>query len=149
MPFDTADTSGLAETGPTVMRTTRADIVRMYAHALDARPNEACGLFGGNGGVIDEVYLLANAEASPYNYSIDSRDQIRTLRDAESKGNEVVGCFHSHTRTDAYPSETDVRRAFYPEWIYALVSLKYEEPVLRAYRIVEGEISEIPVSVER
>jgi len=54
---------------------------------------------------------------------------------------------HSHTHTDAFPSPTDVRQAPDPTWHYVIVSLKYDLPVLRSYRIVEGEIAEEPVTV--
>ena len=134
--------------GPRKLRIARAGVHQMYAHAVDDVPNEACGMFGGAGERVDTVYSLANADESPYNYAIDSRDQIKTIRAAEDAGLDITGCYHSHTRTDAYPSPTDVAQALYPEWIYALLSLKYEEPVLRAYRIVDEKIVEIPVVVE-
>jgi proteasome lid subunit RPN8/RPN11 len=83
-------------------------------------------------------------------YRIDGRDQLAAMRAAEARGEEVVGCWHSHTHTDAYPSPTDVAQAkWYPDWLYVVVSLKYEEPVLRAYRIVDDEVTEIPVELKR
>jgi proteasome lid subunit RPN8/RPN11 len=82
-------------------------------------------------------------------YTVDSRDLLRAGRDAESRGEELVGCWHSHTHTDAYPSPTDVRQAeWYPNWIYVLVSLR-AAPTLHAYRIRGGEITEIPVALDR
>ena len=62
---------------------------------------------------------------------------------AEARGDEIVGVWHSHTHTDAYPSPTDVRLAFDPMWIYAIVSLRDEVPVLRAYRIRDAVIAEM------
>jgi proteasome lid subunit RPN8/RPN11 len=69
------------------------------------------------------------------------------MRDAESRGHEIIGVWHSHTHTDAYPSQTDVRQAVDPAWWYVIVSLKYGEPVLRAYEIRDGAITEVPVEV--
>ena len=69
------------------------------------------------------------------------------MRDAEVAGDELVGVWHSHTHTDAYPSATDVRQAVDPGWIYVLVSLKQAEPSLRAYRIRDDEITEVAVEV--
>jgi len=77
----------------------------------------------------------------------DPRDYLRSMRDAESRGHEIVGVWHSHTHTDAYPSPTDVRQAVDPAWWYVIVSLKYGEPVLRAYEIRDGAITEVPVEV--
>lgn len=137
------------ESGSRELVVTRAQVEDVFAHAQAEKPNECCGLFAGAPGEdrVEVVYRLGNADESPLTYRLDSREQIRTLRDAESRGLEVTGCFHSHTQTEAYPSQTDVRQAFEPEWVYALVSLKFAPPVLRAYRIVDGEITEIPVVV--
>jgi proteasome lid subunit RPN8/RPN11 len=70
------------------------------------------------------------------------------MREAEANGVELVGVWHSHTHTDAYPSDTDVRQAMEPGWVYVLVSLKHAEPVMRAYRIRDGEIGEVGIEVQ-
>ena len=70
------------------------------------------------------------------------------MRAAEARGEDIVGCWHSHTHTDAYPSATDVAQAaWYPEWVYALVSLRDGDPVLRAYRIRDDDVAECQVVV--
>jgi proteasome lid subunit RPN8/RPN11 len=69
------------------------------------------------------------------------------MRDAESNELDLIGVWHSHTHTDAYPSDTDVRQAMEPGWIYVLVSLKHAEPVVRAYRIRDGKVAEVDVDV--
>ena len=126
----------------------------IVAHCYDGRPDEACGLLAGPldadhepAGDVTSVYPCTNADASARTYTVDSRELLRALRDAESRGEDLVGVWHSHTHTDAYPSETDVRQAFEPGWIYVLVSLAREEPVMRAYRIRDGEIAEVAVEV--
>jgi [CysO sulfur-carrier protein]-S-L-cysteine hydrolase len=140
------------------LRLTRAQYETVLTHCLDGFPDEACGLLSGplapgaNGaalptGVVAEVHPCRNADASARTYTVDSRDLLRAMRDAEDRGDDLVGVWHSHTHTDAYPSATDVRQAVDPSWIYAIVSLKYGEPVLRAYRIVDGTITEVGVEV--
>lgn len=128
---------------------------QIVAHCLDGLPDEACGLLAGpvatDGqptGEVVAVYPAVNADASARTYTVDSRDLIRAMRDAEGRGFELVGVFHSHTHTDAYPSETDVRQAMEPSWLYVLVSLRAADPVLRAYRIRDGGIAEVPVVLE-
>ena len=128
---------------------------KIVAHCYDGLPDEACGLLGGpvrdDGeptGFVADAYPAVNADASARTYTVDSRDMIRALRDAEGKGGALIGVWHSHTHTDAYPSDTDVRQAAEPGWLYVLVSLKHGEPVLRSYRIREGGIAETPVVVE-
>ena len=126
----------------------------IVAHCYDGVPDEACGLLAGpmpDGeptGVVTAVYPCTNADASARTYTVDSRDLLRAMRDAESRGDELVGVWHSHTHTDAYPSDTDVRQAVDPAWIYVLVSLKHGDPALRAYRIRGGDTSEVPVVLD-
>ena len=147
------------------LRLTQEQFRRIVGHCYDADrdPNtrllyEACGLLGGPvtkrgeaeepTGVISAVYPCKNAEPSAKTYTVDSRDYIKSLRDAESRGHQLVGVFHSHTHTDAYPSPTDVEQAMEPGWIYVIVSLRDGDPVLRAYRIRNREIAEVPVVLE-
>lgn len=123
----------------------------MVAHARACAPEECCGLLAGaapvDGGAaeVTEVHCLTNADASPVTYRIDSHEQFATFRDVEGRGLEVIGCFHSHVRSAAEPSPTDVAQAFYPDWVYAIVSLRDDEAVLRAFRIVDGDVAELPV----
>ena len=73
------------------------------------------------------------------------QDHLRADRDAEDRGLAIVGVMHSHTHTEAYPSPTDVAQAPDPDWHYLIVSLRQPEPVLRSYRIADGNIAEEPV----
>jgi proteasome lid subunit RPN8/RPN11 len=134
-----------------VLRLTDATYTDMVAHALDDLPNEACGLVAGVPGTdkVDRVYRCRNAAASSRLYEVEPLDHLKADRDAEGRGLEIVGVYHSHTHTDAYPSPTDVKQAPDPSWHYVLVSLKDPEPVVRSYRIVDSTITEEPVELER
>jgi proteasome lid subunit RPN8/RPN11 len=121
----------------------------IFRHCLAERPNEACGLLAGRGERVERVYPARNREQSPVRYEIDPADLIRIFRDIDDSDLELVGIFHSHVFTQAYPSQTDVRLAYYPDALYLLVSLMNErEPVLRAYTILDSQISEVEVVVE-
>ncbi len=121
----------------------------MIAHAYDGLPDEACGLLVGS--LADDsaptFEPCRNAAASSRIYTIDPRDHLRIDRAAEAAGMEIVGVMHSHTHTEGYPSPTDVEQAPVPEWHYVIVSLRDEQPMLRSFRIVDGEITEEPVVV--
>jgi [CysO sulfur-carrier protein]-S-L-cysteine hydrolase len=134
-----------------MLRLGQTQYLEIVGHALDGLPLEACGLLGGTAatGRVDVFYPCANAAQSARVYTVDGRDYLRADRDAESRGLEIVGVFHSHTHTDAYPSPTDVEQAPDSSWHYVIVSLKYDAPVLRSYRIAAGNITEEPVVVER
>ena len=141
---------------------TREQYDVVVGHCLDGFPDEACGMLSGPlgtpdqsaragvaepTGVIGAVHPCRNADASARTYTVEPRDLLRAMRAAEDAGDEIVGVWHSHTHTDAYPSATDVRQAVDPAWLYAIVRLKYGTPVLRAYRIVDGTIAEVPVEL--
>ncbi len=137
-----------------VLTLTRAQYERIVAHCYDGLPDEACGLLAGPldglepAGPVLEVYPCRNADASARTYTVDAKDLLRAGRDAQSLGGDLVGVWHSHTHTDAYPSPTDVRQAYEPGWVYVIVSLKHPEPVTRGYRIRDGVIAEIAIEVE-
>ena len=98
-------------------------------------------------GEISAVTPCRNADASARTYTVEPRDLLRAMREAEAQGHDIVGVWHSHTHTDAYPSQTDVRQAVDPAWLYVLVSLRHGEPAVRAYRIRDGVIAEVDVEV--
>ncbi|MGH9155129.1 MAG: M67 family metallopeptidase [Acidimicrobiales bacterium] len=120
---------------------------QMVAHCLDGFPDEACGLLGGTPEPAEAslCYQARNELASAKVYKLDSRDMLRADRDAEGRGLSILGVFHSHTHTDAYPSPTDVDQAPDPDWHYVIVSLRHAEPVARSFRIVAGSVEEEPV----
>lgn len=123
----------------------------MVAHCLDGYPLEACGLLAGRPGERAEVvraHPAANAAASARVYTVEPRDILRADREAEAAGLELLGVWHSHTHTEAYPSPTDVAQAPDPAWHYVIISLRDTEPVLRSYRIRDGKIAEEPVVVQ-
>ena len=122
---------------------------QMVAHCLTGVPDEACGLLGGNleTGEVVTCYPARNLAASAKLYTVDPKDHLQADRDAEASGNSIIGVFHSHTHTEAYPSPTDVAQAPDPDWHYVLVSLRDTQPVVRSYRIVDGVITEEPVSL--
>lgn len=120
----------------------------MIDHARSENPNECCGLLGGKDGAILQVYRCDSAEKSPYRYYLDPKDQIRVIRELDDKGWDLIGIYHSHTHTEAYPSKTDVELAFYPDTLYFIVSLgKPEVPTIRAFYIHDGEIREEEVVI--
>jgi [CysO sulfur-carrier protein]-S-L-cysteine hydrolase len=132
---------------------THAQYDTVLAHCFDGFPEEACGLLAGPfeagapTGEVGEVYPCRNADASARTYTVDSKDLLAAMRDADDRGFDIIGVWHSHTHTDAYPSATDVRQAVDPSWCYVIVSLKSGEPVLRGYFIRDGAIHECAVSV--
>lgn len=128
-------------------------IKEIVEHGLREFPNEACGLVAARDGRPVKVFTMRNLDASPVSYRLDSREQLRVTKEIEAEGWDVWGIYHSHTHSEAYPSETDRDRArwvqpFYPDARYLILSLSdRENPVLRAFRIMDGEVAEEDVNV--
>ncbi len=120
----------------------------LLAHARDDVPNECCGLVGGNDGVAKSVYRARNAEASPLRYNLDPQDQFRIMTEMDERGEELSAIYHSHTASPAYPSQTDINLAAYPDALYLIVSLAEGEEPLRGYRIDDGQVNEVELQVE-
>ena len=130
------------------MRIPQALIDEMVAHARADDPNECCGMIGGGDGEGRTVYRAENAEASPLRYSIAPGEQFRLMREIEDAGEELVGIYHSHTRSAAYPSQTDVNLAGWPDAVYVIVSLEDSEaPAVKGFWIRDGKISDAELTV--
>lgn len=118
-------------------------IDELIAHAREDAPNECCGIIAGLDGRAVKLFRAKNSEASPYRYNVEPKDLFRIHRECDENGWDFLAIYHSHTASEAYPSPTDIRLAFWPESHYILVSLEHaDEPVVRAFRIVDGEVSE-------
>jgi proteasome lid subunit RPN8/RPN11 len=125
----------------------------LVAHARAELPNECCGILAGIDGVVTRVLRARNAAASPFLYSMDGLEQLRIMEEIDAAGWDVTAIYHSHTRSAAYPSRTDVELAFYPQTPYLIVSLANDaQPEMRAFILArtaaEGEqVDEVPVEI--
>ena len=122
----------------------------IVAHARRDHPDEACGVVAGPAGTDKPVRFIpmANAERSPTFYRFDSMEQFQIWKDMDSRDEEPVVIYHSHTATEAYPSRTDISLASEPGAHYVLVSTRDEETVeFRSFRIVDGVVTEEEVTV--
>ena len=121
-------------------------------HARAEYPNEAVGLVigdrpAGEGGQARRYEPARNRAASPYRYEIDPADLLRLTIATDDADEAFWAIVHSHVRSPAYPSPTDVGLAFYPDALYLLVSLEAAEPALGAFRIVDGTIFPVELLV--
>jgi proteasome lid subunit RPN8/RPN11 len=125
----------------------------MVCHCLDGYPLEACGLLAGvvegeGTARITDLYPTDNTAASARIYEVDPRGMLRADREAEARGGQILGVYHSHTHTEARPSPTDIAQAPDPAWRYVLVSLRDLHPSVRSWQIQAGKIIEEPVVLE-
>ena len=126
------------------MRLSRPLYDQLVAHARGEAPNECCGIVVMDGDVAQSVQPATNIHASPLKFEIDHADQIRLFREF----GDFACIYHSHTRTDPYPSQTDVNfAANWPGVEWLIVGVAGDEPVLRSFFIEEGVVREVEVEV--
>jgi len=136
---------------PAGLYLTREQMEVILQHAQHELPDEACGLLGGLDGRVQKVYPLPNAQRSSVYYEAEPQALLAAILEMESHGWEPVplGIYHSHPYSEAYPSATDVKLAYYPDAVYLIVSpTRYDQPTVRAFRIVAGQVTEEQVIIE-
>ena len=131
------------------MKISKKLIDEMVEHAREDLPNECCGMIGGRDGEATSVVRVVNAAASPLRYEMDPQGQYDALKEIEGAGDELLGIYHSHTRSAAYPSQTDVNEArMWPEPVYVIVSLEdAEAPDVKAYDLADLKIADVDLDV--
>lgn len=112
----------------------------MIEHARREAPLECCGILAGKDGTVQKAFEMRNEEQSPVRYLMSPQEQLSVFGEMERESQEMVGIYHSHTHTIPFPSETDVKMAFYPDVSTVIISLKEEPPVVKAFRISEDTI---------
>jgi proteasome lid subunit RPN8/RPN11 len=120
----------------------------IVAHARAGLPNEACGILAGLDGRVERFFPAEPDEPSPYYYRIESRDQIRIMNAIDDAGLDLLGIYHSHTSSPAYPSRTDAEQAFWPDAVYVIVSLAGGDADMRGYRIRDMDVAEESLRIE-
>ncbi len=129
------------------MRISQALFDEMVAHAQADAPDECCGIIGSRDGDGVVLHRATNIHHSPLKYEIGSDELYRISMALDDDALEVGLIYHSHTRSDPYPSQTDVNLATYPDAVYVIVGVAGPEPEVRAYHIREGEISDADLQV--
>jgi [CysO sulfur-carrier protein]-S-L-cysteine hydrolase len=136
-----------------VARLPRALHAELVAWARTGYPNEAWGIVAGTaplaeGGTALRFHRMANAEASPSLYRAEPQEQLRVMLAIDDAGEVTWGIFHSHVRSPAEPSPTDIGLAFYPDALYLVCSVSdMDEPVVRAWSIRAGDVAEVALEV--
>ena len=118
----------------------------IIAHARAEAPRECCGIIAGLDGHATRLYRLVNSEPGVTRYRVDDAELFRVYRDLNDRGEDILAIYHSHPATPAYPSPTDLDLAAWPDAFYVICSLAVRDaPVVRAFRIVDGRITEAEI----
>ena len=129
------------------MRFERQLFEQMVEHARTEAPNECCGMVASRDGEAVRVYRARNAAASPLRYEIDGAEQYRIQMEIDEAGLDLGAIYHSHTRSEPVPSQTDINLAFYPDALYIIVGLSGAAPDVRAFTIRDGQVDAAELTV--
>lgn len=127
----------------------RAMWQQMVDQARVEAPYEACGLIAGSAdGRPLRYHPMRNAAGRLDWFEPDPMQLLQLTMAFEDAGETLWGIYHSHPRSPARPSDSDIEAAQYPDSLYLIASLEdAERPVLRAFRIVERQVSEVPLEI--
>jgi [CysO sulfur-carrier protein]-S-L-cysteine hydrolase len=129
---------------PTVFAFPQTLYDEMVAHTQSNPAQEMCGLLSGRAGRVDRVWPVPNALRSPIAYRMDGPEFAEAMIGCEF---EPLGIYHSHPAGPPVPSPTDIAQAAYPESIYVVISWQTRPPSVRAFTIIEEQVTEVPIHI--
>lgn len=113
----------------------------MILYANSKLPNESCGILAGFDSLVTKIYKMRNVVESPESYLMDPREQIKVMKEIRENNLKMLAIFHSHPKTPARPSKKDIDMAFYDDVFYIIISFMNDVPDMRAFKIIEKNIS--------
>ena len=122
---------------------------QIIRHAKSEYPKEVCGIIAGMGSKVEKIYKMNNTSNEPeICYFMDPTEQLKVIKEIRNLQLEMIGIYHSHTKTEAYPSKRDCELAFYPEVNYVIISLQdFDNPEIHTYKIIEDKIEEQKIEI--
>jgi proteasome lid subunit RPN8/RPN11 len=130
------------------MRISQALVNDMVAHARAEDPNECCGLVSSREGDAVTAYRTTNTEASRFRFVIDPQEQLRIYTEIEDAGLDLGAIYHSHTRSEPYPSQTDINFAKdWPGVLWIIIGLANGDPEVRTYEIRDGQVADAALDI--
>ena len=131
-----------------MLKLNKIQTLALIKHSKKAHPKEACGLLAGQGSKVFKIYPVSNISKKPTRFLIKPEEQVKIMKEIEDLGLEMIGIYHSHTNKKAYPSDTDIKMAFYPEASYVIISLADKDnPEIKSFKIIEGSIKEEKIKI--
>jgi [CysO sulfur-carrier protein]-S-L-cysteine hydrolase len=130
------------------MKITNGVLENMLVHAVKDAPVEACGVLLGSGKFITRSLAIANMERREDHFTCDPQEQFEAMKIAQESGVEIIGAYHSHPTSPAWPSDEDIRLALDPSLLHVIVSLADDKRIVKAFWIRKGEVEEERLLVE-
>ncbi len=120
---------------------------QMVAQAEKTAPVEACGILAGRNGLTEKLYEMTNADNSPTHFTMIPEEQFAATKELRREDIETLAVYHSHPTSQAKPSQEDIKLAVMPRATYVILSLAQEKPYAKAFKIEQGAVTEVPVTI--
>jgi len=123
---------------------------QLFDHCRRDFPHEACGIIAGKDDRAERIFPMKNISSTPRTfYEMEPAEQFKVIKKIRSLGLTLLGIYHSHVASQAYPSEKDRNLAFYPDAVYLIVSmLNFAAPEIKGFKINDGHVSTADIIVE-
>ena len=120
---------------------------QMVTQAEKAAPVEACGILAGRNGLTEKLYEMTNADNSSEHFTMMPEEQFAAAKNMRAEELEMLAVYHSHPATPARPSQEDIKLAVMPDATYVILSLAQEKPCAKAFKIAQGTVTEMPLTI--
>jgi proteasome lid subunit RPN8/RPN11 len=128
------------------LRILRQVLADMTAHAAAEAPRECCGMLVGAADYVDESVRTDNLEPGETRFLVDPAAQVALMKRLRGTGREILGAYHSHPKSEALPSPSDIAETFSNDFLCVIVSLiEPARPGTRAFRIRNGAVEELTI----
>ena len=120
----------------------------LIPHAREGFPLEVCGILGGTGDTVAEIYRMVNSDASNEHFMMEPKEQFAVVKELRAKNLGMLAIYHSHPETPARPSEEDIKLALTPLVSSIIVSLADpQQPAMKSYKIYQGNVEPEDISI--
>lgn len=125
-----------------MLRINKDIIEKLYKHGEIEAPLEACGYLVGKDDMVIKHYPMTNIDKSEDHFALDPKEQFKVLKEARAESLQILGVYHTHPDSPARPSEEDIKLAYDTDIIYIIASLLDKNYSTKAFRIIQGKVSE-------
>jgi proteasome lid subunit RPN8/RPN11 len=130
------------------MKISKKIINEIYEHGKKEAPIEACGYLAGINDEVEDFYPMHNIDQSNEHFTLDPQEQFDVMKKVRAKELEILAVYHTHPESPARPSEEDIKLAFDPGIIYVILSLLEEKNNIKAFKIINGHVTEQELIIE-
>ena len=121
-----------------MLKFTKTHYEEIRRHGEETYPHECCGVLLGQMQMEDDARVVTSiaragntrTDSAHNRYNIDPKDLIRIQREGRTRGEDIIGFYHSHPDHPARWSQTDLAEAHWFGCSYVITSVEKGKAVL-------------------